>query len=540
MHWIDGTWIYDRESLADWRRVLDQLTTLGGSIMLQFGSAFHDCDENKLRGKCNRPGLPAGFLPVNGTLAGYRVVHQGFWEGEDLFDGPLPNAHPLSGIVTISPANGEPQQCWRLVADHASGGIDVVYGFGRRSLQQRRLDWLLEAAAERGIGVLLGMPMLPGEPEPGGPQIHNGLLPIWGLVTQWWLSNVRNRFSNHPVIVGFYQSFETDLRPGYPAWDAYRQVRDLMDTVYHPSARLAISPYVDCVQRHNVERLTAEIIAEAVEQCARSGVDILIPQDGRGSGLNALFWDYERGSRVVDHDPALGNYVTIQPHDTNGTRFSLSTGEMYEAVRRAVDRANANGVKMALWANVEAFEMDSGDPGFDEDRSRMPWARNMRATTRERLDRAAMFAAGHCSRMISFMWDPYFTTPRGAQGSNILSMFDSITADPDRPLISEAHFFDTSGTQGIITRGYNLVQPGVRIGLTWYENSIGMQSRTHTVGTTGWVDPSFGRRDARRPARLQEIFIPFDRTVLIPSWWIHLQASNPQTGPTPVYSMRYP
>ena len=538
MHWMDGTWMFERQSPAEWRAALVQLSSVGGSIVLQFAPSLVRCDQDTLETRCRRPGVPTDFLPTNNRLGDRAVAQRSFYEGEDLFDGFPADTHSLTSIADINPGSGgDPQRIWRLVTEH-DRGVDVVYGFGRRSVQQARQDWLLQAAAEVGVEVLLGMPALPSHPSQLEIwRIDTELLGLWRVVSHWWLSALRDRFGRHPAVLGFYQSFETDLHPLSPAWDGYRAARELIDTVYHPSARLAISPYAVCVNRPERPGHTAALIGEAVEACAHAGVDILIPQDGRGSGVNALFWNYERDYRIGDTDEALVNYADVSSTDTFGGRFSLSTGELYAAVREAVDRLYIAGARMTLWANVEGFEMDveAGDHG--DDPSRSPISPTMRATTRDRVDRAAMFAAAHCSRMISFMWDPFFTAPRGAMGASP-SLFATVTAQPDRPLICGAYFFDSAGTLGIIIRGYNLALAGVRIVLTWYDHSGAVQTRNHLVGSNGWVDPMFGRRDARRPPRFQEIFVPFDRTSILPSWWIHLRPEA-RDGPGPIYSMTY-
>jgi hypothetical protein len=539
MYWLDGTWMFDRESLAEWRTAFAQLSGIGGSIVLQFGHALVGVTPTELAQRCNRPGIPSGFLPAGGRLDGRAVARLAFYGGEELFEDFPTDRHALARIADIAAGpGGDPQRVWRLVSDDESGSVNVTYGFGRLSKRSQREDWMLEAATDAGMQLLLGMPMLPALPEPDSWRVDDGLLPSWRLVTRWWLSNCRQRWDRHPAVLGFYQSFEADLDPKSPTWDGYRAVRDLIDNVYHPSARLAISPYAICRNRPEGPGHTAESIEKAVEVCARSGVDIIIPQDGRGAGLNALFWEYERAASIGDVDPALANYQAVAPGDTFSERFSLSTGEMYPAVRRAVDRLIANGYRMTLWANVEAFEIDVEDPSHASDPSLSPIATTNRATTRDRLDRAAMFAAGHCSRIVSFMWDPFFVSPRGAMGV-FPSMLAEIGASPDRPLICGAFLFDSAGTPGLVARGYNLARTQVSVALTWYDRSRGLQSRTHIVGSAGWVDADFGQRDARRPPRLQELFIPFDRTSIAASSWVHLRPESSDGGAGPIYSMRY-
>src|SRR5262245_41998088 len=97
------------------------------------------------------------------------------------------------------------------------------------------------------------------------------------------------------------------------------------------------------------------------KRLARLGVDVIAPQDGRGTGKAALYWPYEAGSKVTAVDPNLATYGNVGD-TTFGERFNASTRELFAAVGAARDELKAEeGIQVALWANVEAFELFGDD-----------------------------------------------------------------------------------------------------------------------------------------------------------------------------------
>jgi peptidoglycan hydrolase-like protein with peptidoglycan-binding domain len=133
------------------------------------------------------------------------------------------------------------------------------------------------------------------------------------------------------------------------------------------------------------------------------------------------------------------------------------------------------------------------------------------------------------------LWIEERTLPSGQR----TSLADDIEADPTRPLIVDAFWFDTHEGTGVIVRGFGIAATTVTLDLTWYDSAGVVRAKSHRIGSAGWSDPSFGQHDIRRPPRLQEVWIPFDRSDLLAQFWLHLRARASTGALSPIYSDYY-
>jgi hypothetical protein len=186
---------------------------------------------------------------------------------------------------------------------------------------------------------------------------------------------------------------------------------------------------------------------------AQPFIDIVAPQEGRGTGKSACYWPHEANLAVVDVDPNLARYQHIDGTRSFNDQFYASTAQLYHAARLEVDKANVQrAVPLQLWMNLEAFESTALN-SCDGDTDR---------TNKTRVDRSLMFGAGHVDRVVSFMWDPYFTC--APHGYDNVSLGDSIVRDMRRPIMGTATL---KPPRNVDIGGWSLCGADASVLVTW-------------------------------------------------------------------------
>jgi hypothetical protein len=252
-------------------------------------------------------------------------------------------------------------------------------------------------------------------------------------------------------------------------------------------------------------------------------MDIIAPQDGRGTGKGALFWPYEKDKLVSSVDPELSKYSNVGTTASFAQAYNASTRELYLASQQSIDAANANGAHTVLWANFEAFEPTASEA--------CSYASNGR-TTKPRLDRAIMMGAGAVRHIVSYMYDPLFTctTPNHPK-----ALIDEILDDSSRPIVDTAFRFTSNGKDGFIVRGFHIAELNPKLSLTYYDSSWA----AHTVVLTpDWTNPIWGQTNSG-PAHTQELFLPFSFDDLAPNFWVHVRAQNDAGVASEAFSYGY-
>jgi hypothetical protein len=155
--------------------------------------------------------------------------------------------------------------------------------------------------------------------------------------------------------------------------------------------------------------------------------------------------------------------------------------------------ARDDGVRVELWANLEAFEPGKGVPCGSFTTSQR--------TTKERLDQAVMFAGPYPAKLISFMWDGYYV----CKGGRDRPLREDLVDDWRRPVVLHVFRETRGGREGIVLRGYNVVEGTVEI-------AIGDADPISVPTDGGEARPRFGAESERYPDRLEETWAPFPRT----------------------------
>ena len=455
---VTGYWLFGRSSAEEWRDVLTKVHNVGGDTVIQFGPrlrrvSVEDFSEIETFAGCRVDGrslldslaadLDAAHAPGKLRHVYTYVCHEDF--GNALLVRP--------GLDRRFEVDG--QVFWRLVLptanprdrSHDPGGresYDAIFVAGRRA---DSVAILLDEAGKLGMQVFVGMPAAPMHPDYPW-DVWSSALPVFLEFAQRVLEDYARRFAPRESFTGVYQSVELPVaeRTLQTVLTCYREQHALVRRAM-PGKRILVSPYWDA-RKNRPTGVTPESVRAGIKLIARCDVDIIAPQDSRGTGKVGLFWPRQLDEPV---DPRLQPVAGVD-NLTYGEAYHANTREFLRMARRGLDQlAKEEGLRVELWVNLEAFEPGSGLPcGVFTTSQR---------TTKERLDKAAMFAGRYPAKLISFMWDGYYTCKAGSGRT----LAEEIAADSRRPIVVDAVPARRGGKQGLRICGYNLADAKIEV-----------------------------------------------------------------------------
>lgn len=495
---ISGYWMFERAGPGQWAASLDLIHQIGADTVIQFGQQLN------LVAPEARAALAAD--------PGWRIKGESLLEATEAEMRSLSPGNVLRRVFTLSSREdfGERlivrpglDRCfregdrliWRLILpadapgdrlrDVAAGGeYDVVLIRGGR---YDSVVELLDEAGRRGMQVFVGLPTPPDDPKyPWDPWM--AVLPDVLEVTWRVLEDYAVRLAGKAAFRGVYQTRETPVNahPLGAVLALYRQQHPIVRAVL-PGKSILASPYWDARIGPDYDGSTPAQIREGIRQVGRCSVDIIAPQDSRGTGKVGLFWPHEAGDEV---DPRLGPAVGTGSY---GQRYRANTRAYYQAARAGTDDLASEGLAVELWANLEAFEPGAGIPcGSFSDCQR---------TSKERLDRAVMFAGPYPSKLISYMWDSLYTAKAGQPST----LGEEIAARWNRPIIVDAAHEQRDGQPGVRILGYHIESCSVE--LKWTEAG---QPKVLTVPpeTAAAIASSPMTSGAPQPPLLRAVWVP--------------------------------
>jgi hypothetical protein len=361
------------------------------------------------------------------------------------------------------------------------------------------LTELLDLADQFGMRVFPALPLAPRDPvspTKANPR-HIGTLTT---LTRRILQDYGDRFRDRASFGGVYQPFEVQLRgwsdpSKVPTLQVYAE-QHLIVQQELPGKPILISPYIDA-RRKVAFGATPSQVKRGFEALARTGVGIIAPQDGRGTGKGALFWPNWK-QRAVDERlrPEVGD-TTYDKAYLGGTR------DYYRAMAAARDELKEENINVELWANVEAFEPTGEVACGGGSRGQ---------TDKARLDSAVALAGPYVSKVISYMWSNFYTC-----GSP--SLAEQLATDWERPIAIEGRHQPRDIQDGLEIRGYHLY--GAKVTLSWY----GLDA-PHVIdsSTIGWFDPS---PLPGLPAAVERLWVPFDWSAVEKGTWLRVDVTSP-------------
>ncbi|MQA84667.1 MAG: DUF4434 domain-containing protein [Streptosporangiales bacterium] len=522
---ISGYWVFPRKDRCGWRTALEAIHRVGGDTLIQFGPrleprrigrtgqvlddsgavdpAFTDCvDGGKTCYQAARDALRAAH-PANAIVQTYA------YRSTEPFGGALAVCPEMDGRLVV----GSRVYYRLLLPADAPGDETCDFGKGRQyrlilvaGSTNDSVGMMLDEADRFGMSAFVGLPTSPSDPvhKWTASLAHSDTLVAF---TRRVLRSYAERYGGHASFRGFYQTFEIQLRRWRnPArattLQVYAAQHAVVDDVL-PAKDILISPYWDA-RRLVGSGTPPDQVRAGFMNAAATGVDIIAPQDSRGTGKAAPFWDHE-AAQPVDRrlHPVFGVGDT-----TYDKAYYAPVRDYYRAAAQARDRLAERGQHVELWATLEAFE-PTGQPRC------APFTSRGR-TDKARLDGALTAAGPYPSKVISFMWDGLYTCRAGRPAS----LAEEIAGDWDRPIVTQAFLSTRSGRDGLIVRGYRLDAGTVT--LTWQ----GSGTRRLTVPGGGRYDPAAGRRNPKQPERMEELWVPLPKDRLRDARQVRIDLTN--------------
>ncbi|WP_182872993.1 DUF4434 domain-containing protein [Microbispora sp. H10670] len=524
---VRGYWLIPTSDPCTWRRQLQAIHRLGGDtvVRLGFGLSPRQTDDDgqvlqpvddkdrektpppdKRYAVCVESGLScmkAAEQELRAANPGNRISWTYVYRTDEQFGPGIFRCPQVERKIVV---NGD--VFYRLIAPE-DGSDDPTCDFTTKGRayhlilvsagEQDSLSELLDLGDRFGIRVFPALPLAPRDPAEStrADPRHIGTLTT---LTRRILQDYGNRFGDRQSLGGVYQPFELQLRdwpdPGkVQTLQVYAEQHRIVEQEL-PGKPILVSPYIDSRRRLKYTSTPAQVAA-GFKALARTGVEIIAPQDGRGTGKVGLFWPNWKNKPVDDRlKPVVGE-------STYATAYYGGTRDYYREMSKARAELAEEGVEVELWANVEAFEPSSTENcGRQGTRGR---------TDKPRLDTQVTLAGPYVSKIISYMWSDFFTC-----GSPSLS--EEIAEDWDRPIPVEAQRRERQIQDGLEIRGYHLGD--VKVTLSW----PGLDTpRVVDSATVGWHD---GTPIPGLPAGTEQIWIPVDWATVPGGVWVRVEVTS--------------
>ncbi|GGO12480.1 hypothetical protein GCM10010116_25070 [Microbispora rosea subsp. aerata] len=524
---VTGYWLIPTSDPCTWRHQLEAIHRLGGDTVVRLGfglSARKTDDEGRIleasapEGKDPKPDARYARCVENGLdcvraaekdlqaanpdnkITGTYVYRTDERFGTGIFRCPQIEHEIVVGsdvfFRLLAPEDGSDDPTCDFASQGRGYHLILVSSGVRDSLSE-----LLDLGDRFGIKVFPALPLAPRDPEEStrADPRHIGTLTT---LTRRILQDYGDRFNGRDSLGGVYQPFELQLRdwPDPSKVDTLQVYAEqhLIVEQELPDKPILVSPYIDSRRRVKYTSTPAQV-AKGFKELARTGVEIIAPQDGRGTGKVGLFWPNWKNKPVDDTlEPVVGE-------STYATAYYGATRDYYRAMSIARQELVQEGVQVELWANVEAFEPSRSA----EERCGRQGTRGR--TDKPRLDTQVTLAAPYVSKIISYMWSDFFTC-----GSPSLS--EEIAADWDRPIPIEARRRARQIQDGLEIRGYHL--GAAKVTLSWPDLDT---PRVVDSAAVGWHDtePIQGL-----PQGTEKIWIPVDWATVPDDVWIRVEVTS--------------
>lgn len=477
---ISGFFIYASSNDSANQQKLADITAIGGDTVITFGSQLKPATVASLPPDCLLNGVNCGPAAAgNVKVNRYFTYSDGGRWGPPAVKCPRDRSLASNGkayTVLVFPAQGTG-------CNSSDGAYDVVVVGGSSTAAGDPSRSLAAAATGLGVKYFAGMP---------APVKRTDLAYLPDLSYQRTFTQFTERFLQYqaavndvPGLAGFYHHTEMPVSdsPAFgPVLATYRIQNDAIRRIL-PTRAAIVSPYLDSrIHRANI---SVDATRNAIRQIAQTSGGVLLNiavQDGMGTGKGGAFFGNEANT-AVDRPAAA-----IVGEGTWGSKYAASNREYYLAAAEGV-----SGTGAVLWANLEGMAPATGaNPCGNATRGQ---------TSKARLDRQLQQMGNAPRKVISFMWDPYYTCAGTGSPLNV-----QISAGRTAPIITNAAFNASAGTVHIT--GFNLSGGSAQIRWT---TSAGLV-RDVTAPAVA-PDSAFGVRNGLNP-RLEMITVNIGVTTL--------------------------
>ncbi|MGF6833419.1 hypothetical protein QF015_001588 [Paenarthrobacter sp. TE4293] len=305
------------------------------------------------------------------------------------------------------------------------------------------------------------------------------------------------KVNNVPGLAGFYHHTEMPVGGG-TVWEATRKVYSIQNQAiktYMPTRSAIVSPYMDTRTAYSAH-ITVDMARDGIRKIAETanGVRLAIAvQDGMGTGKAGSFFSSDSGTMV---DPYAASIVG-----------SGTWGNSYVAPNRDYFWAMAEGVEgtgAELWGNMEGMAPATSQNQCDG---------NYRGqSTKARHDKQLQQMGNSPVKIISYMWDPFFTC-RGTWAP----MLDQMRAGNMTPVITDSIFYSSGD---VLVTGQNL--SGGTIQVKWTDTSGRTFDKTVTATN---FNASYGKQLGINP-RLESVTAKLGSTSLGSGKYVYINVIN--------------
>jgi len=359
--------------------------------------------------------------------------------------------------------------------DAANNSYDVVVISGGNAPGASAVGSMARAATAQGVKFYAGMP-IPVNRTDLAYLPDMSFKDTFRLFTERYLQ-YQAAANNVAGLAGFYLSTEMPLKDSAifdPILAVYRIQNQAIRSIM-PTRGAIVSPYIDSRAAASGRGTPAQAQGGARNiALTASGIPLSIAvQDGMGTGKGGAFNGNESGAPVDQFAAAIVGAGSW------GSKYLAPNRDYYLAAA-----AGVAGTGAILWANMEGMAPAAGTN---------PCGANLRGqTTKGRIDRQLQQMANAPRKIISFMWDTYYTC-----SGTWVPMAQQLQNGKTTPIVTDASF--NAGSGSLLVTGFNL--SGARIELRWTTAAGVVQSNTVTASS---YNPLFGRQQGLNPV-LQRI-----------------------------------
>ena len=445
---------------------LADIKAFGGDTVITFGTSLEPATLESLPSDCAINGKPCARVAA-GSFSVDRYFT--FLDGSNWGNSALqcPNDRKVTNngqsySVIVLPQQG--QGC-----TSSNGKYDVVVAGGSSSSAVDPSHSLAVAATKLGMRFYAGMPSPAKRADlPYLPDVS--YLGTLALFTKRFLSYQSSANNNVPGLAGFYHHTEMPLTDS-STFDSVLALYASQNRAIHralPTRQAIVSPYIDA--RVDKGGISLDKARKGIRNIAETSEGLILNiaiQDGMGTGKGAAFNGSEANSTV---DPFAASIVG---KGTWSNKYVAPNKDYFSAAA-----AGISGTDAVLWANLEGMAPATASNSC---------ADSLRGqTTKTRLDRQLQQMA-NAKKVISFMWDSYFT----CKGKGI-SLKNQIEADLSTPIITDTSFRPDNGQVQIA--GFNL--RGSTATVEW-TNHKGQQLKKSVRASS--INAAYGEQNGLNP-----------------------------------------
>jgi len=422
---ISGYFIFGSTNDAANLQKLTDMKSVGADTVITFGSTIKPAASASVPAECSISGVNC----VTAATSGIKVNRYFTYTDGNTWGAPslaCPRDKTVTSGSTVYTVLVIPTQGTGCTSSNNSYDV-VIITSGTSSISVS----VAKAATALGMKYYTGMP---------APSKDTTITYVPDLTYESTFTAFTARFiqlqakvNNVAGLTGFYHHTEMPVGGG-TVWEATREVYSLQNLAikkYMPTRSALISPYMDTRTAYSAH-ITVEMAREGIRNIAETanGVKLAIAvQDGMGTGKAGSFFSSDAETQV---DPFAASIVGV---GTWGDRYLAPNRDYFWAMAEGVDGTGAE-----LWGNME---------GMAPATSQNPCDGNYRGqSTKARHDKQLQQMGNSPVKIISYMWDPFYTC-KGTWAP----MLDQMRAGSMTPVITDSIFYDSGD---VLVTGQNL------------------------------------------------------------------------------------